>query len=189
MQSWRRFDRCESGGDVGLGGAGIGDEGERLFEALDRRGLVLLQEGRFRKPNLDINRIGHAFQNGFEVLDGLVGTVGSEVGGGSIHPRDGILRIPLQDPVVSADGIVDPSEVEEEVALALQEDFIVWLEDGKKLKMLKRHLMTHYQMTPEQYRAKWNLPADYPMVAPNYAEQRRTLAKKIGLGTTRRKAR
>ncbi|MCY1176521.1 Transcriptional regulatory protein ros [compost metagenome] len=53
--------------------------------------------------------------------------------------------------------------------------------------MLKRHLMTHYQMTPEQYRAKWNLPADYPMVAPNYAEQRRTLAKKIGLGTKRRK--
>ncbi len=53
--------------------------------------------------------------------------------------------------------------------------------------MLKRHLMTHYQMTPDQYRAKWNLPADYPMVAPNYAEQRRTLAKKIGLGTKRRK--
>ena len=66
-------------------------------------------------------------------------------------------------------------------------DYIVCLEDGKKLKMLKRHLMTHYQMTPEQYRAKWNLPADYPMVAPNYAEQRRTLAKKIGLGTKRRK--
>ena len=61
--------------------------------------------------------------------------------------------------------------------------------DGKKLKMLKRHLMTHYQMTPEQYRAKWNLPVDYPMVAPNYAEQRRTLAKKIGLGTKRRKSR
>ena len=66
-------------------------------------------------------------------------------------------------------------------------DYIVCLEDGKKLKMLKRHLMTHYQMTPEQYRTKWNLPADYPMVAPNYAEQRRNLAKKIGLGTKRRK--
>ncbi|WP_353204814.1 MucR family transcriptional regulator [Sphingomonas sp.] len=70
---------------------------------------------------------------------------------------------------------------------SIKPDFIVCLEDGKKLKMLKRHLMTHYQMTPEQYRAKWNLPADYPMVAPNYAEQRRTLAKKIGLGTKRRK--
>ncbi len=73
------------------------------------------------------------------------------------------------------------------VRSSIKPDFIVCLEDGKKLKMLKRHLMTHYQMTPEQYRAKWNLPADYPMVAPNYAEQRRTLAKKIGLGTRRRK--
>lgn len=73
------------------------------------------------------------------------------------------------------------------VRASVKPDYIVCLEDGKKLKMLKRHLMTHYQMTPEQYRAKWNLPADYPMVAPNYAEQRRTLAKKIGLGTTRRK--
>lgn len=73
------------------------------------------------------------------------------------------------------------------VRSSIKPDFIVCLEDGKKLKMLKRHLMTHYQMTPEQYRTKWNLPADYPMVAPNYAEQRRTLAKKIGLGTKRRK--
>jgi predicted transcriptional regulator len=73
------------------------------------------------------------------------------------------------------------------VRSSIKPDYIVCLEDGKKLKMLKRHLMTHYQMTPDQYRAKWNLPADYPMVAPNYAEQRRTLAKKIGLGTKRRK--
>ena len=69
------------------------------------------------------------------------------------------------------------------VGRSIQHDYIICLEDGKKLKMLKRHLMTHYQMTPDEYRAKWNLPADYPMVAPNYAEQRRTLAKKIGLGT------
>ncbi|WP_294261102.1 MucR family transcriptional regulator [uncultured Sphingomonas sp.] len=73
------------------------------------------------------------------------------------------------------------------VRASIKPDYLVCLEDGKKLKMLKRHLMTHYQMTPEQYRAKWNLPADYPMVAPNYAEQRRSLAKKIGLGTKRRK--
>jgi len=66
-------------------------------------------------------------------------------------------------------------------------DYIVCLEDGKKLKMLKRHLMTHYNMTPDQYRQKWGLAGDYPMVAPNYAEQRRTLAKSIGLGTKRRK--
>lgn len=62
-------------------------------------------------------------------------------------------------------------------------DFIVCLEDGKKLKMLKRHLKTAYNMTPEQYRDRWELPSDYPMVAPNYARHRSTLAKKIGLGT------
>jgi len=73
------------------------------------------------------------------------------------------------------------------IRASVKPDYIVCLEDGKKLKMLKRHLMTHYQMTPEQYRAKWSLPADYPMVAPNYAEQRRSLAKKIGLGTKRRR--
>jgi predicted transcriptional regulator len=72
---------------------------------------------------------------------------------------------------------------------SVKPDFIVCLEDGKKLKMLKRHLMTHYNMTPEQYRQKWGLSPDYPMVAPNYAEQRRTLAKSIGLGTKRRRPR
>jgi predicted transcriptional regulator len=61
-------------------------------------------------------------------------------------------------------------------------DYIVCLEDGKKLKMLKRHLRTTYNMTPEEYRTKWNLPADYPMVAPNYAKQRSEFAKRIGLG-------
>lgn len=68
------------------------------------------------------------------------------------------------------------------IRASIKPDYIVCLEDGKKLKMLKRHLMTHYNLTPEQYRARWNLPADYPMVAPNYAEKRRDLAKKIGLG-------
>ena len=65
-------------------------------------------------------------------------------------------------------------------------DYIICLEDGKKLKMLKRHLKTSYNMTPDQYRARWGLPADYPMVAPNYAKQRSRLAKQIGLGTSRR---
>jgi predicted transcriptional regulator len=73
------------------------------------------------------------------------------------------------------------------VRSSIKPDYIVCLEDGKRLKMLKRHLMTHYQMTPDQYRQKWGLNSDYPMVAPNYAEQRRTLAKSIGLGTKRRK--
>jgi predicted transcriptional regulator len=66
-------------------------------------------------------------------------------------------------------------------------DYIVCLEDGKKLKMLKRHLMTSYKLTPDQYRQRWGLPADYPMVAPNYAKQRSQLAKKIGLGTRPRR--
>lgn len=62
-------------------------------------------------------------------------------------------------------------------------DHIVCLEDGKKLKMLKRHLKTAYDMTPEQYKERWGLPSDYPMVAPNYAKHRSSLAKRIGLGT------
>ena len=65
---------------------------------------------------------------------------------------------------------------------SVTDDYIVCLEDGKKLKMLKRHLMTAYNMTPEEYRAKWSLKPDYPMVAPNYAQKRQELAKKIGLG-------
>lgn len=64
-------------------------------------------------------------------------------------------------------------------------DYIVCLEDGKRLKMLKRHLATSYQLTPEQYRERWGLDASYPMVAPNYAEKRSSLAKQIGLGTRR----
>ena len=70
-------------------------------------------------------------------------------------------------------------------------DFIICLEDGKKLKMLKRHLRTAYNLTPEEYRAKWRLPPDYPMVAPNYSKQRSEFARKIGLGRkpTRRRRR
>ena len=75
------------------------------------------------------------------------------------------------------------------IRASIKPDFIVCLEDGKKQKMLKRHLMTNHGMTPDEYRQKWGLPGDYPMVAPNYAEQRRTLAKSIGLGTKRRKTR
>lgn len=75
-----------------------------------------------------------------------------------------------------------PLEPAVPVRSSVKRDYIVCLEDGKKLKMLKRHLMTHYGMTPDDYRAKWGLAADYPMVAPAYAEQRRDLAKAIGLG-------
>jgi predicted transcriptional regulator len=72
---------------------------------------------------------------------------------------------------------------------SISSDYIICLEDGKKLKMLKRHLMTSYKLTPDQYRVRWGLPPDYPMVAPNYASQRSALAKKIGLGTKRRRRR
>lgn len=75
-----------------------------------------------------------------------------------------------------------PPEPAVSIRASVKPDYIICLEDGKKLKLLKRHLATHYQMTPEEYRAKWGLPASYPMVAPKYAEQRRALAKSIGLG-------
>jgi predicted transcriptional regulator len=73
------------------------------------------------------------------------------------------------------------------VKKSVTDDYIICLEDGKKLKMLKRHLMTAYNMTPEEYRVKWGLKPDYPMVAPNYAAKRQELAKKIGLGRKPRK--
>ena len=69
---------------------------------------------------------------------------------------------------------------------SVQDDYIICLEDGKKFKSLKRHLMTHYELTPDQYREKWGLDASYPMVAPNYAAARSQLAKKMGLGRKRK---
>ncbi|MBB5707676.1 MucR family transcriptional regulator [Sphingopyxis indica] len=83
-------------------------------------------------------------------------------------------------------GEADEPEAKQEPAVSLRAstkpDYIICLEDGKKFKTLRRHLMTDHDMTPEDYRAKWNLSPDYPMVAPNYAEKRRALAKEIGLG-------
>ncbi len=73
------------------------------------------------------------------------------------------------------------------VKRSVNNDFIVCLEDGKKFKSLKRHLRTQYGLSPEEYREKWGLPADYPMVAPNYAKARSTLAKQMGLGQQRRR--
>ena len=75
------------------------------------------------------------------------------------------------------------------VKKSITKDYLVCLEDGSKHKMLKRHLMSAYGMTPDQYRAKWSLPADYPMVAPSYSKVRSALAKKVGLGTKRMRAR
>nr|WP_150004237.1 MucR family transcriptional regulator [Iodidimonas muriae] len=90
----------------------------------------------------------------------------------------------------SEDAVVEAERPEPAVPIkkSVTPDFVICLEDGKKLKMLKRYLKTRYDMTPEDYRERWGLPADYPMVAPNYAKQRQELAKKIGLGTRRRKS-
>ena len=86
---------------------------------------------------------------------------------------------------------VEPAPAPKEPAVAVKKsitpDFLICLEDGRKFKSLKRHLRTKYDMTPEEYRAKWNLPKDYPMVAPNYAEARSNLAKQMGLGQGGRK--
>ncbi len=88
---------------------------------------------------------------------------------GTLTGLTGEAAAPLQEPAVPIKRSITP-------------DHIICLEDGLKLKMLKRHLSTAYSMTPEEYREKWGLPPDYPMVAPNYARQRSSLAKKIGLG-------
>jgi predicted transcriptional regulator len=93
----------------------------------------------------------------------------------NVHSALNGLSTPVEAPVEKQEPAVS-------IRSSIKPDFIVCLEDGKKLKMLKRHLMTHYKMTPDDYRAKWSLPTDYPMVAPNYAQQRKELAVKIGLG-------
>jgi len=89
----------------------------------------------------------------------------------------------------TAIGAVEPAQEPLKPAVAAKKsvtpDYIVCLEDGKKFKSLKRHLRTHYDLTPEEYREKWGLPPDYPMVAPNYAKARSALAKEMGLGQKR----
>ena len=89
-------------------------------------------------------------------------------------------QLNLDEPV--EEGPSEPLKPALPIRKSVTPDYIVCLEDGKKLKMLKRHLRTTYNLTPEDYRARWNLPADYPMVAPNYAARRSEFAKKIGLG-------
>ncbi len=110
----------------------------------------------------------HVSNNSVAISDlpGLIGNVYAALSGLGAAPEPAKVQ---QEPAVSVRASIKP-------------DYIVCLEDGKKLKMLKRHLMTSYGLTPDAYRAKWNLPADYPMVAPSYAERRRSLAIRIGLG-------
>ena len=95
---------------------------------------------------------------------------------GSIHQSLSQLAAGAQAPAA------EPQKPAVPIKKSVTPDYIISLEDGKKFKSLKRHLATHYNMTPEEYRAKWNLPPDYPMVAPNYAATRSALAKSLGLG-------
>jgi predicted transcriptional regulator len=87
----------------------------------------------------------------------------------------------------SGDGSSEPARPAIPVKKSIHSDYLVCLEDGKRFKSLKRHLRSHYNMSPEQYREKWGLPPDYPMVAPAYAVTRSQLAKKMGLGQQRRR--
>lgn len=102
-------------------------------------------------------------------LPGLIETVFSKLSA---------LSGPEEEPVVELKPAVNPKR-------SVTDDYIICLEDGKRLKMLKRHLKTAYDLTPDDYRKKWGLPHDYPMVAPSYAKKRQQLAKKIGLGRKR----
>jgi len=86
-----------------------------------------------------------------------------------------------------ADAVTEPAKPAVSVKKSMTSEYLVCLEDGKRFKSLKRHLRAQYNMSPEQYREKWGLPADYPMVAPNYAVARSQLAKKMGLGQQRRR--
>jgi predicted transcriptional regulator len=134
------------------------------------------------------------FQEGFvtdannETLLGLTADiVASHVANNTVATSDlPALISNVYSALSNVNGGTPAKAIEQEPAVSIRAsikpDYIVCLEDGKKLKMLKRHLMTRYQMTPADYRAKWKLPADYPMVAPNYAAQRRKLAHEIGLG-------
>lgn len=85
--------------------------------------------------------------------------------------------------------VLEPAKPAVSIKKSITNDYIICLEDGKKFKSLKRHLRTSYNMSPEQYREKWGLPQDYPMVAPNYAEARSQLAKQMGLGQKRKRGR
>ncbi len=122
-----------------------------------------------------------------ELLELTTDIVAAHVGNNTVAPAD--LPQLINDVYRTLSGVGDQGMQTErpKPAVAVKKsvfpDHLICLEDGKKLKMLKRHLRTAYGMSPDDYREKWGLPADYPMVAPNYARQRSNLAKKIGLGT------
>jgi predicted transcriptional regulator len=126
-----------------------------------------------------------------ELLSLTTEIVSAHVSNNTVPPADLTALIEQVYKTLTNIGQEQPAAVEKPqpavpIKRSVTPEYIVCLEDGKKLKMLKRHLKTAYNMTPEEYREKWALPTDYPMVAPNYAKQRSRLAKEIGLGTRAR---
>jgi predicted transcriptional regulator len=125
------------------------------------------------KNEVDLRQLPHVMETVYAKLSAL----------GHLPIAERSLR--LSEPLLPAEVSLKPAAIENSVT----PDYIVCLEDGVQLKTLKRYLFRKYRLTPEQYRLKWGLPSDYPMVAPNYAAKRSALAKKMGLGHKRRKAR
>lgn len=131
-------------------------------------------------------------ENRSELLELTSEIVAAHVSNNTLEVHD--LPQLIQDVYSTLANIGDDEKTNERLSPAVSvkksvtSDFIVCLEDGKKLKMLKRHLKTAYNMTPDEYRARWGLPHDYPMVAPNYAKHRSNLAKEIGLGKKPRRS-
>ena len=129
-----------------------------------------------------------------EIIEMTADIVSAYVGNNSVSAAD--LPSLIQSVHRALSGVTAPAEPAEAapkepavpVRRSIQPDFLICLEDGRKFKSLKRHLRTKYNLSPEDYRAKWNLPKDYPMVAPNYAKARSDLAKQMGLGQGGRKA-
>ena len=126
-----------------------------------------------------------------DLLGLTAGIVAAQLANNTLAPEEVVTLIRQVYKTLSEIGTEPAAPARPEPAVPITKsvfpDHIVCLEDGRKLKMLKRHLMAAYNLTPEQYRQRWGLPAHYPMVAPDYAEERSSLAKKIGLGTTPRK--
>ena len=126
-----------------------------------------------------------------ELLELTTEIVAAHVGNNTTAPADlpGLIKDVYKMLASVSTESDEPEKLNPSVSIkkSISPDYIICLEDGKKLKMLKRHLKTAYNLTPEEYRERWGLPSDYPMVAPNYAKHRSSLAKKIGLGTKTRK--
>jgi predicted transcriptional regulator len=146
-------------------------------EASDRTPFTISEEQMTEEQNI----------NRSEILALTTEIVAAHIANNAVVPDDVPQLIQsVFDKLSALAGAEDTTAVELTPAVPIRrsvsDDYIICLEDGKKLKMLKRHLMTAYGMTPEEYRAKWGLKPDYPMVAPNYSRTRQELAKKIGLG-------